>query len=314
MESKTYEARSKKVAYALLRRAVALNPHRHANVLKWSILFDLKQAGEAAMEAMYSELSHGQAVMNPSFKAWSTPLMAPMNTTEGAVEVSYSTGGIFSIKGKALRVGNGESGGVRSRSNGQGWFTTTDPARHSSSSPRQALEFVSRMGGKWSKEREDVLATDILDLCQSSGNFAAKNCATCAGNSSVQTRHGPAVEWSAKFKEVLLQLEKAGKGVGDTGNSNERALGGTWQLVFTTCTTCDRVIRRAGTTHHSPPPNWALHFIVSVSTLMRDDEDRFHTRVARPHNLRFPTAVLTPRALAVHVSCVCFPDPLSSRL
>lgn len=275
MESKMYEARSKKVANALIRRAVALNPRRHANVLKWGILFDLKQAGEAAMEAMYSELSHGQAVMNPPSKAWSTPLVAPTNATDGAVKVSYSTGGIFSIRGEALRVQNGESRGGRSRHSGQGWFTTPpSPFLHPSSSPRQALEFVNRMGGKWSKEKEDALAADILEFCQNSGNNLAKDCATSAGNSSVQT---------ARFKEVLLQLEKAGKGVVDTGNGNERALGGTWQLVFTTCTTCDRVIRRAGTTHHSPPPPIDLWILQSRSVPRREMTriDLAHMSLAR---------------------------------
>lgn len=64
MESKIHNARSRKVARALLRRAVALNPKRHAGVLAWRVFLDWKEAGEAAVEAVRSVISNEQPVVS----------------------------------------------------------------------------------------------------------------------------------------------------------------------------------------------------------------------------------------------------------
>lgn len=58
MESKIHDERSRKVARALMHRAVALNPRRHAAVLSWRVFLDWKEAGEAAMEAVRSAVSN----------------------------------------------------------------------------------------------------------------------------------------------------------------------------------------------------------------------------------------------------------------
>ncbi|CAM9557355.1 unnamed protein product, partial [Scytosiphon promiscuus] len=61
MESKIHNARARKTAWALLRRAVALNPKKHSKVLKWTMftrdLDWVEAAGGAAVQAVRSALS-----------------------------------------------------------------------------------------------------------------------------------------------------------------------------------------------------------------------------------------------------------------
>lgn len=63
MESKVHNARSRNIARALLRRAVALNPAKNSPVLKWAVFkadfnwVEAAAAGEAAVEAVRSALA-----------------------------------------------------------------------------------------------------------------------------------------------------------------------------------------------------------------------------------------------------------------
>ncbi|CAM9916975.1 unnamed protein product, partial [Hapterophycus canaliculatus] len=65
MESKIHSARARKTAWALLRRAVALNPKKHSKVLKWTMfnrdLDWVEAAGGAAVQAVRSALSPAPA-------------------------------------------------------------------------------------------------------------------------------------------------------------------------------------------------------------------------------------------------------------
>lgn len=78
MESKIHDARSRKVARALLHRAVALNPRRHAAVLSWRVFVDWKEAGEAAVEAVRSVVSN----IGQSSTAAPVPATATITTTK----------------------------------------------------------------------------------------------------------------------------------------------------------------------------------------------------------------------------------------
>lgn len=70
MESKIHNARARKTAWALLRRAVALNPKKHSKVLKWTMftrdLDWVEAAGGAAVQAVRSALSPAVAVTGAS--------------------------------------------------------------------------------------------------------------------------------------------------------------------------------------------------------------------------------------------------------
>ncbi|CAM9512381.1 unnamed protein product, partial [Laminaria digitata] len=194
MESKIHNARSRKAARALLRRAVALNPKRHSDVLKWRVFLDWKEVGEAAVEAVRSALSSGEA------------------TT-----VIPATAGVGAAGAAAAAAASADSRRSRVRA----------------------------------EEKERGLATDLLALCKTVGDdYTAEHEASTALGMCKVTREKVMAKHEVRFEELAGELEKTGKGlaggVGGAGGGEQRELSGSWRLVFTTCTTCDRILLRAG--------------------------------------------------------------------
>ena len=259
MESKMNDPRSKKVATALLRRAVALNPRRHAGVLKWGIFASWKEAGEAAMEVVCSALSHGQMATTAPFESGALPTSGVVDTTGAPPSADVMS----ALREEALLIND-----KHPDSHPGTWFTTAGSIAsagtlavssvfYPSPSPREALEFVSRWGKTKSEEKELSLAAGVLDLC---GEGVETRVPVSAASASVKSRRRNVAPGWDRFEEVLWQLERLGKGVVGGTESGGRELGGTWRLAFTTCTACNRALSRTGVARHlTSPLILALH-------------------------------------------------------
>lgn len=261
MESKLHNARSRKVARALLRRAVALNPSRHAGVLKWRVFLDWKEASEAAVEAVRSALSNGQTVITVSSEqsATVTPAAPASKVTEGrggnapsaAAAVSTTTAGEHRTEERSHGRGgastsSGNAAVAPSSPRSQAGGVRELPSARQASPPHQVVNFVTGWGRKWAEEKEHGLSTDLLQLCEALAEDAASGSAGAGGKSV----HDPMRV--VRMKELAAELERTGRGLVGGFDGGGRELSGTWRLVFTTCTTCNRILTRAGTTMRAP--------------------------------------------------------------
>lgn len=207
MESKIHNARARKTAWALLRRAVALNPKKHSKVLKWTMftrdLDWVEAAGGAAVQAMRSVLSPAPAPAGESTSVRngtaarrckaSTSRAEAKRETEIATELQALCHSNEALLREQEVQGTRESGG-KAADNHQ---RTTPP--------------LSPHGG--------------MPVPAASPTSTASSLAP-----------------SARFRELAGELEKNGAGA----EGGVRALSGTWRLVFTTCKECDRVLVRTG--------------------------------------------------------------------
>lgn len=301
MESKIHNARSRKAARALLRRAVALNPKRHADILKWRVFLDWKDVGEAAVEAVRSALSNGEVGVSNASSAVSLP------SSTGDV-----SGGVAENRGAAVRGGDGGpslrgQAGLVSGARGVGGDASSSRGRVSLSSsllqsaavavPPSAEAVVTAAaatagapaagavvvadGGvgaspppqpvlsgmraadcvldsrtrALSAEKERGLSNALLALCKTVGDDLTAEHEESTMGVCKDAREKVMAKHAARFEELAGGLEKMGKSLagGIGADEGERELSGSWRLVFTTCTTCDRILLRAGM-FLSPPP------------------------------------------------------------
>lgn len=258
MESKIHNPRSRKAARALLRRAVALNPKRHSSILKWRVFMDWKEAGEAAVEAVRSALSSGEAAVSASSVA------SPPSPTAAASAAAAATSSTLGGDTDSLQRQGVSASERRSSSHGQsssmaeavaGVAENVDVSSQSLSWTRVAESADSRRSRIRSEAKERGLATDLLALCKTMGDdFTAEHEASAALGIGKVTREKVMAKHQVRFEELAGELEKTGKGLaGGDGAAGERELGGSWRLVFTTCTTCDRILLRAGMPPPAPP-------------------------------------------------------------
>lgn len=273
MESKIHNSRNRKVARALLHRAVALNPKRHSGVVKWRVFLDLKEAGEAAVEAVKSAISNGQPVISVSVPPSSSDSSTVVSSTITTGPTAINSRPTATFSSAAVGVTDEDRGGSGSP-RGSGEVVVVNSSRRRSSSNRRsssaaaaagnrspsvasvafasthappaaaaAAGFLANWGNKRSQEKELALATDLLALCS-----------TIATNDDDggTLRKGVAREesFAVRFKELAGELERRGGGVvsggAGGGGGEERELAGSWRLVCTTCSVCERVLARAG--------------------------------------------------------------------
>ena len=319
MESKIHNARSRKAARALLRRAVALNPERHSDILKWRVFLDWKEAGEAAVEAVRSALSSGEAAVSsasPVASSTSSPTAAAATAAAtssalggggdagsrlrqcvsgssergsasscggsslSATATAYS-GGIAvpataeaaaavaeAAAAAAVRVGVPEVAGGRAAGAAAVVAENVDVSSSSLSWTRVAESAEGRRSRIRAEKKERSLATDLLALCKTVGDdYTAEHEASTALGMCKVARQKVMAKHEVRFEELAGELERTGKGLIDGSAGRGRELSGSWRLVFTTCTTCDRILLRAGASlfppsydyyghawHYTPPP------------------------------------------------------------
>lgn len=258
MESKIKNARSRKVARALLRRAVALNPSRHSDVLRWRVFLDWKEASEAAVEAVKSALSNGQTVMTVSTVVSSPPVTAVTAVAAAVVEAGAAAATATAGAGwpaaleaqlqpsPQLAAAAGAPGTVLESC--LGWSSPTAVA--SRAAPRQAVDLVAGWSKRWSREREDKMSNELLALCKAVEDGTTESIAAAADEgthvSVGESTRAEAARHAGRFKELAEELERMGRGAVGVGEGGERELSGSWKLVFTTCAACDKVLTRAG--------------------------------------------------------------------
>ena len=217
MESKLKNVRSQKIAKALLRRAVALNPKKNSPVLRWAVFEDLEAAGGAAVQAVRSALAPPAAALRPSPSSSPPPLSQAPPPPPVAASVA-------AVDAAAIAAGSS-----------------------SSSSSRRTT--------RAEEMEERVFATELLELCRTNQALQVQEeerqllqevpVPVPAAAPAPATVQAASAAPSARFEELAGELERRGGGAEGRG----RELCGSWKLVFTTCTECDRLLTRTGAFH-----------------------------------------------------------------
>lgn len=216
MESKIRNPRSRKVARALLRRAVSLNPKRHSNILRWRVFLELKEAGEAAVEIMCNTLATSPPVTSSSTTASaSATTLATAATAERISSIPDA-----SIARDATSKGSAQGGSSGSASSGA-------PA-----------DFITRWAKRMAATKERSLSSEVLAMCVAATK--AKQEGRANGRPGAEKE-----DQATRLEEAIRSLEDRGRGhVGDSAHG--RVLSGSWRLAYTNCPVCERVLTREG--------------------------------------------------------------------